>query len=213
MTKIPRNVLTINQNPQRKHSVPYLSIRDSLMKVPYIRKTVIRNLPKVCLPLYPVDYPMSAIVTCSNGKKAIINRIPVRNIKEPPFYSLSVKDLGATVNLEHFVCKTGYTITFDIQRKCRTCPTELGVYMSRLTCNKFAICITPEDICPRDNWGIRGEMVGKDLVHLTETGIKLLTEVTHRAILSFDYTPPPTPESRIDINCHTSEMCVVMILS
>ena len=129
MTKIPRNVLTINQNPQRKHSVPYLSIRDSLMKVPYIRKTVIRNLPKVCLPLYPVDYPMSAIVTCSNGKKAIINRIPVRNIKEPPFYSLSVKDLGATVNLEHFVCKTGYTITFDIQRKCHTCPTEHDIFL------------------------------------------------------------------------------------
>ena len=55
MTKIPRNVLTINQNPQRKHSVPYLSIRDSLMKVPYIRKTVIRNLPKVCLPLSHVS--------------------------------------------------------------------------------------------------------------------------------------------------------------
>jgi len=79
---------------------------------------------------------------------------------------------------------------------------RLGVYMSRLTCNKFAICITPEDICPRDNWGIRGEMVGKDLVHLTETGIKLLTEVTHRAILSLEYIPPPTPESRMDTNCH-----------
>ena len=67
--------------------------------------------------------------------------------------------------------------------------------MSRLTCNKFAICITPEDICPRDNWGIRGEMVGKDLVHLTETGIKLLTEVTHRAILSLEYPPPPPPNT------------------
>ena len=128
MTVIPGNVLPVNKNHQSKHSAPYLSIRDSLMKVPYIRKTVIHNLPKVCLPLYPVDYPMSAIVTCNDGKKAIINRVPVRNIKEPPFYSCSVKDLGATVNLEHFVSKMGYTITFDTQRKCRTCPTEHDIF-------------------------------------------------------------------------------------
>ena len=128
MTVIPGNVLPVNKNHQSKHSAPYLSIRDSLMKVPYIRKTVIHNLPKVCLPLYPVDYPMSAIVTCNDGKKAIINRVPVRNIKEPPFYSCSVKDLGAKVNLEHFVCKTGYTITFYTQRKCRTCPSEQDIF-------------------------------------------------------------------------------------
>ena len=128
MPEILENVLPISQDLQSKHSAPYLSIRDSLMKIPYIRKTVIHNLPKVCLTLYPVDYPLSAIVTCNDGKKAIINRIPVRNIKEPPFYSCSVKDLGATVNLEHFVCKTGYTITFDTQRKCRTCPTEHDIF-------------------------------------------------------------------------------------
>jgi len=128
MPEILRNVLPISQDLQSKHYAPYLSIRESLMKIPYIRKTVIHNLPKVCLPLYPVDYPLSAIVTCNDGKKAIINRIPVRNIKEPPFYSVLVKDLGATVNLEHFVCKTGYTITFDIQRKCRTCPTEHDIF-------------------------------------------------------------------------------------
>ena len=40
-------VLPISQDLQSKHSAPYLSIRDSLMKIPYIRKTVI---PKVCLP-------------------------------------------------------------------------------------------------------------------------------------------------------------------
>ena len=47
MPEILRNVLPISQDLRSKHSAPYLSIRDSLMKIPYIRKTVI---PKVCLP-------------------------------------------------------------------------------------------------------------------------------------------------------------------
>ena len=127
-SEIPKNVLPLGERVQMNYTSPYLSIRDALMKVPYIRKTIIHNIPKTCLPLYPAEYPMSSIVTCNDGKRAIINRIPARNTKEPPFFSPSVKDLGAAVNLEHFICKSGYTVTFDTLRKCRTCTTEHDIF-------------------------------------------------------------------------------------
>lgn len=43
-------------------------------------------------------------------------------------------------------------------------------------------------------------MIGRDQVHLTDTGVKLLTAITHRAILSVN-NPPPTPKPRLDTNC------------
>ena len=101
-SEIPKNVLPSVERVQMKYAAPNLSIRDALMKVPYIRKTIIHNIPKTCLPLYPAEYPMSSVVTCNDGKRAIINHIPVRNPKEPPFFFLSVKDLGAAVNLGAF---------------------------------------------------------------------------------------------------------------
>ena len=72
---------------------------------------------------------------------------------------------------------------------------RLGVYLSRLPCNRFAVCITPEDICPRDTWGIRGEMLSSDRVHLTDKGFKILSGITHRGILCV-MNPPPSFRTR-----------------
>ena len=75
---------------------------------------------------------------------------------------------------------------------------RLGVYLSRLPCNRFAVCITPEDICPRDTWGIHGEMLSSDRVHLTDKGFKILSGITHRGILCV-MNPPPASEPAVKI--------------
>jgi len=59
---------------------------------------------------------------------------------------------------------------------------RLGVFLSRLSCMRDTLCITPEDICTRDSWVTRGDMLQQDLVHLTPRGLILLREITHRAI-------------------------------
>ena len=122
-------------NVMPKHAMLYLTIRQKLEKVKLVRSAKIHKIPSKSVPLVPDSYPKSSLVMCSDGKKALRFRVPVRNPKQPPFYPSYVKNLGGTVGLPNFFCKVGYTITFDTNRKCRICSYE-------------------HDIFPKDNVGV-----------------------------------------------------------
>ena len=68
---------------------------------------------------------------------------------------------------------------------------RLGVFLSRLPCMKNTLCITPEDICSRDSWMSRGDMLQHDLVHLTPRGLILLRNLTHRGIIYLNSNTNP----------------------
>ena len=75
---------------------------------------------------------------------------------------------------------------------------RLGVFLSRLPCMKNTLCITPEDICSRDSWMSRGDMLQHDLVHLTPRGLILLRNLTHRGITYLNSNTNPKPGSTGD---------------
>ena len=134
-SEVTPNETTSAESVLPKHAMPYLTIRHILEKVKLVRSAIIHKIPSKSVPLVPDSYPKSTLVNCNDGKKAISFRVPARNPKQPPFYPSNVKDLGGTVGLPNFFCKSGYTITFDTKRKCRICSFE-------------------HDIFPKDNVGV-----------------------------------------------------------
>jgi len=60
------------------------------------------------------------------------------------------------------------------------------------------LCITPEDICSRDSWMSRGDMLQHDLVHLTPRGLILLRDFIHRGIIYLNSDSNPKPCSAGD---------------
>ena len=74
---------------------------------------------------------------------------------------------------------------------------RLGVFMSRMTCTRSSLVLTPEDICGRGDWFVQGVTLSRDRVHLSPRGYKLAGDCVRRAIawtlLNVDY---PEDETR-----------------
>ena len=74
---------------------------------------------------------------------------------------------------------------------------RLGVFMSRMTCTKSSLVLTPEDICGREDWFVQGATLSRDRVHLSPKGYKLAGDCVRRAVawtaLNVDY---PEDETR-----------------
>ena len=69
---------------------------------------------------------------------------------------------------------------------------RLGTFISRLPSLKGSFVLTPEDICHRDRWVCRDEMICDDFVHLTPHAITLVRDLVQRCI-HFLRGDPETP--------------------
>lgn len=76
---------------------------------------------------------------------------------------------------------------------------RLGVFLSRLPCMINTLWTRgPEDICSRDSWMSRGDMLQHDLVHLTQRGLILLRDLVYRGIIYLNSDSNPKPSSAGD---------------
>ena len=100
---------------------PYPSISSKLNVIPISRKLTLHPVPTFYKPPFPVAIPRKAVATSRDGGLAIVNSIPVCNPFQPDFFTPNDKKAGCTVDLGFFKCKSTYSISFDLMRKCRVC--------------------------------------------------------------------------------------------